>query len=116
MFNTSISDTRSCVDKKVCPGLRFASTVLASIVPALTLPYQILFILPMPGLCLSINPFKSVGDLSTGVCQFQDAADDPTILSRGRERESAGVILRWPRSVELSLIVWAAGRGWNANS
>jgi len=26
-----------------------------------------------------------MGDLSAGVCQFQDVTDDPTLLSRGRE-------------------------------
>ena len=30
-------------------------------------------------------PSGSVGDLSAGVCKFQDATDDPTLLSRGRE-------------------------------
>ena len=103
-------------------------------------PYQILFILHMPALCPPISPFEtptplrnrpplqlsqcpissflsgSAGDLGAEVCQFQDTTDDPTLLSRGRERESASVTLRSSRSVEFSLIVCAAGRGWNTNS
>jgi len=39
-----------------------------------------------------------MGDLSAEVCQFQDANDDPTPILGGREWESVGVILRWPRS------------------
>ena len=52
---------------------------------------------------ISSLPSGSVGDLSAGVCKFQDATDDPTLLSRGRE--SVSMILRWSPSVELSLIV-----------
>jgi len=55
--------------------------------------------------------FGSVGDLSAEICQFQDANDDPTPISRGRKWESVGAILRWPPSAEFSFVVWVAGRG-----